>query len=191
MNSNSPPVQPGNGKPGLWAGLPKLNGACCFRGQRDKETHSDVGSQAQAAPGCTITSAGACMRNPGGAGGWAVVRRCGADAQEYTGYLSRTTNNESELRAILEGLRTLPAQSRVAVRSCSQCALWSIRKALRIRLGQRCKQPVHPQICFAIADIVALHRVEFSWVSSHGGDSDYRRAVALARMTAKSGRELA
>jgi ribonuclease HI len=59
---------------------------------------------------------GACRRNPG-PGGWAalVCAPGAADAVELSGGVASTTNNIMEMTAALEGLRALPAGSRVCV----------------------------------------------------------------------------
>ena len=54
----------------------------------------------------TLYSDGACENNPG-PGGWAVVLRSGTREKRLSGGFRRTTNNRMELRAVIEGLKTL------------------------------------------------------------------------------------
>jgi ribonuclease HI len=74
---------------------------------------------------------GACSGNPG-PGGWAaiVVGPDGADPIELSGGERDTTNNRMELTAALEGLRSIPAGSQVAVVTDSQLMLNSMTKWL-------------------------------------------------------------
>ena len=79
---------------------------------------------------------GACRGNPG-PGGWAAILvDAGADAEavgparpvELTGGAPHTTNNRMEYTAALEGLRALPAGSRVCIVTDSRLMLDSMTK---------------------------------------------------------------
>jgi ribonuclease HI len=74
---------------------------------------------------------GACSGNPG-PGGWAavVIPAGGGDPVERSGGERATTNNRMEFTAALEGLRSLPAGSRVCVVTDSQLMLNSMTKWL-------------------------------------------------------------
>jgi ribonuclease HI len=74
---------------------------------------------------------GACSGNPG-PGGWAaiVVPPDGGEPVELSGGERATTNNRMELSAALEGLRSLPPGSKVAVVTDSQLMLNSMTKWL-------------------------------------------------------------
>ena len=72
---------------------------------------------------------GACRGNPG-PGGWAaiLVAPGGGAPVELSGSARHTTNNRMELTAALEGLRALPAGSRVCVVTDSRLMLDSMTK---------------------------------------------------------------
>ncbi len=72
---------------------------------------------------------GACRGNPG-PGGWAaiVVPSDGGRPVELSGGESFTTNNRMEYTAALEGLRSLPAASRVCIVTDSRLMLDSMTK---------------------------------------------------------------
>ena len=57
---------------------------------------------------------GACLGNPG-PGGWAYILRYGDKVKEMSGSEPHTTNNRMELRAAIEGLRTLKEACEVEV----------------------------------------------------------------------------
>ena len=46
---------------------------------------------------------GSCHGNPG-PGGWAAILECNGHTRELTGAERATTNNQMELRAVIEGL---------------------------------------------------------------------------------------
>src|SRR4051812_29378648 len=62
---------------------------------------------------------GACLGNPG-PGGWAALLRYKGVDKEIYGGEPLTTNNRMELRAVIEGLRSLTRPCRVAVTTDSQ-----------------------------------------------------------------------
>ena len=72
---------------------------------------------------------GACRGNPG-PGGWAAIVVAGGDAEpvELSGAAPATTNNRMEYTAALEGLRSLPAGSRVCIVTDSRLMLDSMTR---------------------------------------------------------------
>src|SRR5918997_7211660 len=73
---------------------------------------------------------GACRGNPG-PGGWAaIVVAAGCGPVELSGHAPETTNNRMEYTAALEGLRSLPAGTRVCVVTDSKLMLDSMTKWL-------------------------------------------------------------
>jgi ribonuclease HI len=138
-------------------------------------------------PGETlIWTDGACSGNPG-PGGWAaiVVPPPGAgEPVELSGGEPATTNNRMELTAALEGLRSLPDGSRVAIVTDSQLMLNSMttwlagwkRKGWKTAAGQ----PVKNQDLLKALDAeVARHEaVRWHWVRGHQtGDAHAHKAL--------------
>src|SRR3954453_6513323 len=71
---------------------------------------------------------GACRGNPG-PGGWAAIVVDGSgEPVELSGGAAQTTNNRMEYTAALEGLRALPAGSRVCIVTDSRLMLDSMTK---------------------------------------------------------------
>ena len=117
---------------------------------------------------------GACKGNPG-PGGWAaiIVPPDGGPPVERSGGDPSTTNNRMELTAALEGLRALPAGSRVCVVTDSQLMLNSMtrwlpgwkRKGWRTASGS----PVKNQDLLTALDAeIARHaEVRWHWVRGH------------------------
>ena len=69
-----------------------------------------------------IHTDGSCLRNPGGAGGWAAVIETAATGavEEKSGGDPETTNNRMELTAALMALSAVPEGARVALYTDSQ-----------------------------------------------------------------------
>jgi len=144
---------------------------------------------------------GACSGNPG-PGGWAaiVVGPGGAAPLELSGGAPHTTNNRMEYTAALEGLRALPAGSRVCVVTDSRLMLDSMtrwihgwrRKGWKTAAGAPVK---NQDLVRALEAEIARHaEVRWHWVRGHEtgaghehkalNDRADRLAVAASRAAA-------
>jgi ribonuclease HI len=121
-----------------------------------------------------IWTDGACSGNPG-PGGWAaiVVGPDGGEPLELSGGDPATTNNRMEYSAALEGLRSLPAGSRVCVVTDSQLMLNSMtiwidgwkRKGWKTAGGKPVK---NQDLVLALDAEIARHdEVRWHWVRGH------------------------
>jgi ribonuclease HI len=129
---------------------------------------------------------GACQGNPG-PGGWAALV-CWEDGvtEERSGGLPHTTNNIMEMTAALEGLRSVPAGSRVCVVTDSRylhdgmtawMAGWK-RRGWKTAGGEPVKNQA---IWVALEQAVAVHEaVRWHWVKGHRGHTHNERADVLA-----------
>jgi ribonuclease HI len=121
---------------------------------------------------------GACRGNPG-PGGWAAIvvppaaAGAGAAPQELSGGAAHSTNNRMEYTAALEGLRSLPARSRVCIVTDSTLMLDSMTKWIAgwKRRGWRTAagDPVKNQdLVMALEAEIARHaEVRWHWVRGH------------------------
>ncbi len=133
---------------------------------------------------------GACIGNPG-PGGWAYVLRYGDKVKEMSGFEPRTTNNRMELRAAVEGLRTLKEACEVEVITDSQymkngITEW-IHKWKRNGWRTASKAPVVNQDLWQeLAAEVARHKTEWSWTKGHASHADNNRCDELATAAARN-----
>ena len=134
-----------------------------------------VETPVEAGPGeALVWTDGACRRNPG-PGGWAaiVVDGQGGWPVELSGGAPQTTNNRMEYTAALEGLRSLPAGSRVCIVTDSRLMLDSMTKWIHgwRRKGWRTAagDPVKNQdLVLALDAEIARHaEVRWHWVRGH------------------------
>ena len=160
-----------------------------------------VETPVEAQPGeALVWTDGACRGNPG-PGGWAaIVVREGAEQLELSGGAPHTTNNRMEYTAALEGLRALPAGSRVCIVTDSTLMLDSMTKWIHgwRRKGWRTAagQPVKNQDLVEALDAeIARHEeVRWHWVRGHETGAEHahkalndradRLAVAASRAAA-------
>jgi ribonuclease HI len=131
---------------------------------------------------------GACRGNPG-PGGWAaiIVGGAGSDASdaplELSGGAPHTTNNRMEYTAALEGLRALPAGSRVCIVTDSRLLMDSMTKWIA---GWRRKgwktasgDPVKNQDLVEALDAeIGRHaEVRWHWVKGHETGAEHAHKV--------------
>jgi ribonuclease HI len=139
---------------------------------------------------------GACSGNPG-PGGWAaIVVWPDGEQRELAGAAEHTTNNRMEYTAALEGLRSLPAGTRVCVVTDSRLMLDSMtkwiagwkRKGWKTAAGEPVK---NQDLVVALDAELARHDARWHWVRGHEtgtahvhkalNDRADRLAVAAAR----------
>ena len=137
----------------------------------------------------TVFTDGACSGNPG-PGGWAWAA-APAGTPSGAGGEARTTNQRMELRAVLEALCALPADTPVVVTSDSTYVVNCFRDRWWegwIKRGWKnaAKQPVANRDLWEPLVGLVRHRgnVSFRWVKGHSGDAMNdlvdRMAVAAA-----------
>ena len=107
----------------------------------------------------TLFTDGSCLKNPGGAGGYAAILL--PDMSQAVGGDRSTTNNRMEMKAIIEGLKMLPPKSNVLVVSDSQLA---INCAAR-----KWKRKKNLDLWSEYDEASAGHDIDFEWVPGHSG----------------------
>ena len=140
-----------------------------------------------------IHTDGSCLRNPGGAGGWAAVIETAATGavEEKSGGAPETTNNRMELTAALMALRAVPEGARVALYTDSQYLKNAFTKfwlpAWKKRGWKKADgEPVLNQDLWVQLDAAfATRQVQFHWVKGHAGNPRNERCDALARAEAE------
>ncbi|BDZ42320.1 hypothetical protein GCM10025865_16190 [Paraoerskovia sediminicola] len=136
----------------------------------------------------TVSTDGSCLRNPGGATGWAWINH---DGTFDSGGCASGTNQVAELTALLEAVRAHPGEEPLMIESDSQYAIkcasewlpgWR-RKGWRTASGSPVKNIELVQaIDAAITDREGP--VRFRWVRGHVGNPFNERADKLAGIAA-------
>ncbi|MBO3100818.1 ribonuclease H family protein [Cellulomonas fengjieae] len=141
----------------------------------------------------TVSTDGSCLRNPGGAIGWAWANHDGTSA---SGGHASGTNQIAELMAVLEAIRAHPGDEPLVIQADSQYAIkcasvwvhsWK-RKGWRTASGG----PVQNLALIQSIDAAIAQRsgaVTFVWVRGHRGDQFNERADELAGIAARGVRD--
>jgi ribonuclease HI len=127
---------------------------------------------------------GACRGNPG-PGGWGALLRFGAKERELCGGEAATTNNRMELTAAIKALEALTEPCHVALFTDSVYVKSGITEWLPgwLARGWRTagRKPVKNQdLWMRLAELAAIHDVDWHWVKGHAGHPENERADALA-----------
>ena len=167
-------------------------------GGADARTEQPRAAAEMAAPSAPdadyiIHTDGSCLRNPGGAGGWAAVIETAATGavEEKSGGAPETTNNRMELTAALMALSAVPEGARVALYTDSQYLKNAFTKfwlpAWKKRGWKKADgEPVLNQDLWVQLDAAfAARQVQFHWVKGHAGNPRNERCDALARAEAE------
>ena len=137
-----------------------------------------------------VSTDGSCLKNPGGAIGWAWVDHNGRRFD--SGGAASGTNQIAELRALLEAISAYPGEEPLLIESDSQYAIrcatewlpgWK-RKGWRTASGS----PVsNLELIKAIDNAIAARPgpVRFRWVRGHVGNVFNERADELAGAAAR------
>lgn len=122
---------------------------------------------------------GSCKGNPG-PGGWAYLLVFPNEMRFVgVGNKQATTNNQMELRAIIEGLQVIPDGSWVIVTTDSK---YAITVAHSPKPAHKLK---NPELVQSLRDLIKkMERVVFVHVNSHAGHSENEYVDRLASMAA-------
>lgn len=132
---------------------------------------------------------GACTGNPG-PGGWGAIVEQDGERRELSGGKARTTNNQMELQALIEGLKAVPAGTKVRIVTDSEyvskgVTLW-LRGWNRNGWKTASKQPVkNKELWQELQDLLNQRPHQVEWVRGHSGHPENERCDQLARNAIK------
>lgn len=140
-----------------------------------------------------VSTDGSCLKNPGGAIGWAWVDHHG---ESRSGGAASGTNQIAELRAILEAVTAHPGDEPLMIESDSQYAIkcatewlpgWK-RRGWKTASGSPVK---NIELVRAIDSAISGRSgpVRFRWVRGHVGNEFNEMADALAGKAARAARD--
>ncbi|MBE8215917.1 MAG: ribonuclease HI [Endozoicomonadaceae bacterium] len=132
-----------------------------------------------------IFTDGACSGNPG-PGGWGVLIKTNQDEKTLNGGAEYTTNNQMELQAAIEGLRSLQKPSQVVLTTDSNYLRQGITQWIdtwqKNNWLTASKNPVkNKTLWLELLQEKIKHDITWRWVKGHSGHPENDRADALAR----------
>ena len=131
-----------------------------------------------------IYTDGSCLGNPG-AGGWGAILLYKEHQKKISGNNPATTNNQMELKAVIEALRVLKKPSAVIIYTDSQyvkngLTVW-IKNWKVNNWRSSTKKPVkNKDLWVELDEAVGSRKIHWEWVKGHAGNEGNEKADELA-----------
>ena len=131
-----------------------------------------------------IYTDGACRGNPG-PGGWGALIQFDSVEKEIFGGQVKTTNNQMELVAAIEGLLTLKESCKVDLFTDSKYVMDGINQWIqnwkKNNWQTAAKKDVkNKELWQQLDELTSFHQVQWYWVKGHSGDIGNETADLLA-----------
>ena len=132
-----------------------------------------------------IYTDGACSGNPG-VGGWGAILMFKEHEKKISGGNKETTNNQMEIRAVIEALKTIKKPAEIIIYTDSKYVMDGITKWINgwkkngWRTADR-KAVKNSELWQELDSEVSKHKIEWRWVKGHSGDKYNDIADELAR----------
>ena len=136
-----------------------------------------------------IFTDGSSLGNPG-PGGWCALLRYNKHEKILKGGKAETTNNEMEIRAVLEGLKALKEPCEVDLYSDSQYVIkaiseWIYNWQKNNWKNASKKEIAHRKMWEEIYNLLQKHKVNPIWVKAHAGHTENELCDKIAKEEAQ------
>lgn len=127
-----------------------------------------------------LFSDGSCLNNPG-AGGWAYILEYKEFIKKASGAQENTTNNQMELRAVIEGLKSLKEPCEVYLFTDSSYVANSINIWLHSWIDKKFKNVKNVDLWYEYMNVSKPHKVIAKWIKAHAGHPQNEECDKMAR----------
>ena len=136
-----------------------------------------------------IYTDGACSGNPG-AGGWGAILMFKEHEKKISGGSKETTNNQMEIKAVIEALKLIKKPSAIIINTDSKYVMDGITKWIKSWkkngwLTADRKAVKNSELWQELDNEVSKHSIEWRWVKGHSGNKYNNIADELARNAIK------
>ena len=128
-----------------------------------------------------IYTDGACKGNPG-IGGYGAILEYNGHRKEIYGCEPHTTNNRMELTAVIEALKLIKRQCRIAIYTDSQYVQKGMTEWISGWKRKNWSKVKNVDLWQELDALVTEHQVNWHWVKAHNGDKWNERADELANI---------
>lgn len=132
---------------------------------------------------------GSCLGNPGN-GGWAYILRFNEHEKKASGAQANTTNNQMELKAVINALKALKEPCEVQLFTDSSYVVkgmseW-LEKWQKNRWLNSEKKPVkNKELWMELSELLSVHKVKANWLKGHAGHAENELCDKMAKQEAK------
>jgi len=136
-----------------------------------------------------IFTDGSSLGNPG-AGGWCAILRYNKHEKMIKGGKENTTNNEMEIKAVLEALKILKEPCEIDLYSDSEYVVkamkeWIHNWAKNNWKTSKKKDVAHKDMWQEIYRLMQIHRINPIWVKAHAGHRENEICDRINRIAKK------
>ncbi len=136
-----------------------------------------------------IYTDGSSLGNPG-AGGWCALLKYNHHQKILKGGKPHTTNNEMELRAVLEGLKALKEPVEVTIYTDSKYVAngineWIYNWAKNNWKNSKKRDIQHKDMWQDIYRLINTHKVSIVWIKGHAGHKENELCDKIAKQEAQ------
>jgi ribonuclease HI len=131
---------------------------------------------------------GSSLGNPGG-GGWASILKYGDKQKIISGGQKQVTNNQMELKAVIEGLKALKSPCVVEIFSDSKYVVDGLSKYIfnwqKNNWKTSTKSNVkNKQMWQEYLEVCKIHTIKANWIKAHNGHEQNEICDTLAKQQA-------
>ncbi len=128
-----------------------------------------------------IHTDGACRGNPG-IGSWAATLEYKGSIKEISGVIKDTTNNQMELRAVIEALKALKHPCKIDIYTDSQYVQKGMKEWIQNWKQKNWKNVKNVALWQELDSLAISHNITWHWVRGHNGHEGNERVDTLANL---------
>ena len=127
-----------------------------------------------------LYSDGSSLGNPG-YGGYCAILKFGEHQKIVSGADANVTNNQMELKAVIEGLKALKEPCEVIITSDSNYVVKAINEWLKNWVKKNFKGVKNPDLWREFLEVSAPHKLKANWVKGHDGHKENELCDTIAK----------
>ncbi len=127
---------------------------------------------------------GSSLGNPG-FGGYCGILKFGNNEKIVSGGQVVATNNQMELKAVIEGIKVLKEPCSITVTSDSTYVVKGINEWLKNWVKKEFKNVKNPELWREYLEVSKSHKVLAIWVKGHAGHEENEKCDTIARSEAE------
>ena len=128
-----------------------------------------------------IYTDGACKGNPG-MGGYGAILLFNEHKKEIKGAIAHTTNNQMELKAVIEALKLIKFECSIDIYTDSQYVQKGMTEWISGWKKKNWNKVKNVELWQELDNLAAGHNVTWNWVKAHNGHPLNERADELANI---------
>ncbi len=127
-----------------------------------------------------LFSDGSSLGNPG-FGGYCAILKYKDHEKIVSGSKANVTNNQMELKAVVEGLKVLKSPCKVEIISDSSYVVKGINEWLNGWIKKGFKNIKNPDLWKEYVEVSSIHQIKAVWVRGHDGHKENEKCDKIAR----------